>query len=129
MRFALKTIVGVFAVLGAAYFAFGLYAMFFLPHCMLSYGAQAVSPTRLYSAVYQQNICEDPERSRSEVLIGKRGVSERIVALEIRGTSQVGLTWSGDSELFVSYPVDATVNELGPYDGWPRVVLRKVERQ
>ena len=129
MRFALKTIVGLFAVLGAAYVAFGLYAMFLLPHCMFSYAAQATSPTGQYSAVYQQSICEDPERSRSEVLIGKRGVRERIVALEIRGTSQVGLTWSGDSELFVSYPVDATVKELGPYDGWPRVVLRKVERQ
>jgi hypothetical protein len=128
VRFALKTIVGVFAVLGAAYVAFGLYAMFFLPHCMFSYAAQATSPTGQYSAVYQQSICEDPERSRSEVLIGKRGVRERIVALEIRGTTQVNLTWADESKLFVSYPTDASVKELGPYEGWPRVILRKVER-
>src|SRR5262245_1923718 len=93
------------------------------------YGAQATSPTGQYYAFFQQSMCEDPDTSRSEVHIGKRGVKERIVALQIRGTSQVGLTWEGDSELLVSFPIDASVRELGPYDGWPRVVLRKLERQ
>ena len=31
--------------------------------------------------------------------------------------------------MLISDPADATVNELGPYDGGPRVILRKVERQ
>jgi hypothetical protein len=129
MRFALKTIVGVFAVLGVAYTALWLYATFFLPHCLLSYPAQATSPTGQFHAFYQQSICEDPDKSRSEVHISKRGVKERIVALEIRGSSQVGLTWEGESELLVSLPIDASVKELGPYGGWPRVVVRKSERQ
>ena len=129
MRLALKTIVGVFAVLGVAYTALWIFMTFFLPHCMLAYAAQATSPTGQYSAVYQQSICEDPNRSRSEILIGKRGVRERIVALEVRGTTQVNLTWADDSKLFVSYPTEASVKELGPYEGWPRVILRKVERQ
>jgi len=61
---------------------------------------QATSPTGEYHASFEQSICADPGRSRSEVLIGKRGVKERIVALEIRGTSEVGLTWQGESTLF-----------------------------
>ena len=129
MSFALKTVIGVFAVLGVAYTALWLYVTFFLPHCVLTYAAQATSPTGQYFAVYEQRICEDPGKSQSSVRIGKRGIRERIVALEIRGTSQVNLTWADDSELFVSYPIEARIKELGPYDGWPRVVLRKVERQ
>lgn len=96
---------------------------------MVSYAAQAASPTGQYYAVFEQRICEDPGTSQSDVRIGKRGVRERIVALEIRGTTQVNMTWADDSKLFVSYPTDANVKELGPYEGWPRVILRKVERQ
>jgi hypothetical protein len=129
VKIALRIVVGVFAVLGVAYSALWLYATFLLPHCMLSYTAQATSPSGQYYAVYEQRICQDPNKSKSEVNIGKRGLKERIVALQIRGTTQVGLTWTGNSELLISYPNDASVKQLGPYDGWPRVILRKTERE
>ena len=70
MSLALKTIVGVFAVRGVAYTVLWFYAAFFLPHCMLSYAAQATSPTGKYFAFYQHSVCQDPDKSRSEVLIG-----------------------------------------------------------
>jgi hypothetical protein len=58
-----------------------------------------------------------------------RGLKECVVALQIRGTTQVGLTWAGNSELLVSYPNGASVKQLGSYDGWPRITLRKTEHQ
>jgi len=57
VRLALKIIVGFIAALGVAYTALWVYATFFLPDCMLSYGAQATSQTGQYYAVYQQCPC------------------------------------------------------------------------
>lgn len=120
---------GVLATIGVLFIVLETYALLFAPHCMLNSAAQATSPTGQYFAVYEQRVCQKPEDSRSEVLMGKRGVRERNVIAQIQGTTQVGLTWASPSELVVSYPVGSTVKQYGPYDGWPRVTLRQVEPQ
>jgi len=129
LRFALKVAVGVLATVGVIFIALETFALLFAPHCMLNSAAQATSPTGQYFALYEQRVCQKPENSRSEVLMGKRGERERNVIVEIQGTTQVGLTWAGPSELVVSYPIGSTVKQYGPYDGWPRVTLRQLEPQ
>jgi hypothetical protein len=121
--------IGVFATLGVLYTVFFIYATVFLPHCMLGRAEQAVSPNEEYFATFEQTICEDAGRSRSQVMIGRRGRKERIVAAQVKGTNEVGLTWSTDSSLVVSYPAGASVEKLGPYDeGWPGVTLLPRDR-
>jgi hypothetical protein len=82
---ALKPIVGFFAVVGFAYIAFAIYANLFLMNCTYNQISQAISPNGEQFAVFDQRVCRDPTDSWSRVLIGKRGVRERDVLLEIRG--------------------------------------------
>jgi hypothetical protein len=89
---AAKRVIGFFAVLGIAYVAFDIYANLFLMDCTLSQVAQAVSPNGEHFAVFEQRVCKDSDKSWSRVLMGKRGTREREWVLEVRGTTQVGLT-------------------------------------
>jgi hypothetical protein len=124
----LKPIVGVFALIGVAYCAFAVYANLFLMDCVFSSTAQAISPNGEYFGVYEQRICRDPDKSTSQVLIGKRGSDTRSVLLELRGTSDVRLTWSSDRELVVSYPRSAAViKQYGMDFEWGRVTLRPAD--
>jgi hypothetical protein len=124
LRGVLAITVGVFATMGVAYTAFFIYAIVFLPHCVLSDVGTAVSPNGHYSASFEQRRCEDPTRSSSDVMIGKRGTRERIVAVQVKGTNEIGLTWKDDFQLVVSYPAGARLEKLGPYgEGWPGVLL------
>jgi hypothetical protein len=124
LRRALAVAVGVFAMVGIAYTAFFIYATVFLPHCVLSDVGQAVSPSGNYSASFEQRRCEDATRNSSEVMIGKRGSPERIVAVQVKGTNEIGLTWKDDFQLVVSYPAGAQLKRLGPYgEVWPGVLL------
>lgn len=126
MNRALKPIVGFFAVLGVAFVAFTIYANVFLVGCTYSQVAQAVSPNGEHFAVFDQRVCKNPDDGWSRVLMGKRGERERNVLLEIRGTTQVGLTWTSDQELIVSYPRSASVKKYD-VDGRPRVTLRPTD--
>jgi hypothetical protein len=123
----LKVVVGFFAVIGAMYVAFAVYFALFSSHCIYSEPAQAVSSNGEYFAVYEQTVCRDPDKSHSQVVMGKRGVKARSVLLEIRGTSQVGLTWNTDHELVVSYPRSAAVKQYDADVGMPRVTLRPTD--
>ena len=127
MKSALKVAVGVFATIGVLYTAFFIYATVFLSDCILTIPAQAISPTGEYTAVFQQTTCKNMDKSRSEVLLGKRGVKERYVVLEIRGTSRVDLSWGQPDELVVFYPNSAVVKKLGTDGTWPRVTYRPTE--
>jgi hypothetical protein len=123
----LKVVIGFFAVIGVAYVAFAVYFALFSSHCIYSEPAQAVSSNGEYFAVYEQTVCRDSDKSHSQVVMGKRGVKARSVLLEIRGTSQVGLTWNTDQELVVSYPRSAAVKQYGADIGMPRVTLRPTD--
>jgi len=58
----------------------------------------------------------------------KSGFSEaQIVKILNYQPADMGLTWESDSKLSVSLLADASVRELGPYDGWSSVVLRNSE--
>lgn len=127
MRRALKPIIGFFAVVGFAYIVFAIYANPFLMNCTYSELSQAVSPNGEHFAVFDQRVCRDPTESWSRVLMGKRGALERDVLLEIRGTTQVGLTWNSDEELVVSYPRSASVRKYDLNFGRPRVTLRPTD--
>jgi len=123
----LKAVVGFFAVIGFAYVVFAIYFSVFRSGCIYGEPAQAVATNGEYFAVYEQTTCRDPEKSHSQVVMGKRGVKARSVLLEIRGTSQVGLTWNTDQELIVTYPRSAAVKPYGAEIGWPRVTLRPTD--
>ena len=125
LKSALKVLVAALALIGAAYCVLLLWVYFFAPKCVFSQAAQAVAPSGQHFAVFQQSLCEDPLRSRSEVLVGRPGIKERLVVLEVTGTSQVALTWNSDSELVVTLPNSATTKPYPPQANWPRVTLRK----
>jgi hypothetical protein len=125
LKSALKILVAALAVIGAAYCVLFLWVYFFAPKCVFSQTEQAVAPNGQHFAVFQQSLCEDPLRSRSEVLVGKPGIKERLVVLEVRGTSHVALTWNSDSELVVALPGSATTRVYPAQANWPRVTLRK----
>lgn len=127
MNRLLKAAVGFFAVIGVLYVAFAVYFAMFSSHCIYSEPAQAVSADGEYFAIYEQTVCRDPAKSHSQVVMGKRGVEARSVLLEIRGTSQVGLTWNTDHELVVSYPRSAAVKQYGADIGMARVTLRPTD--
>jgi hypothetical protein len=124
----LKVVVGFFAVIGVMWVALTVYLNVFSSGCVYSEAAQAMSANGEYFAVYEQTICRrDPDKSHSRVVMGKHGVKERSVLLEIRGTSQVSVTWNTDHELVVTYPRSAVVKQDGPYPELPRVTLRPTD--
>ncbi|SRR5690349_12069084 len=125
MKRAAQIAIGVFAIVGVGYTALMIYANWVGPHCQFVPSVEARSPDGQHFAVFQQTICEDPARSRSTVEMGGTDPRQRITRLEIKGTSDVDLTWNGDRELVVSLPGSASVKEYGPYDGWPRVTQHK----
>jgi hypothetical protein len=120
---ALKPIIGFFAFVGVAYFAFAIYAHFFLLDCTFSEVAQAVSPNGENFAAFEEQTCNNPDKSWSRVLIGQRGTPGREVVLEIRGTTEVGLTWDTDQQLIVSYPRSAAITKYHLGFGWGRITL------
>ena len=124
----LKVVVGFFAVIGIVFVVSTVYLNVFSSMCIYSEPAQAISANGEYFAVYEQTVCRrDPDKSHSQVVMGKHGVKERSVLLEIRGTSQVGLTWNTDHELVVTYPRSAVVKQDGPFPELPRVTLRPTD--
>jgi hypothetical protein len=123
----LKPIIGTFAVIGIAYCAFAVFATLFLMDCTFTQAAQAISPNGEHFAVFEQRICKDPDKSWSRVLTGKRGAQERSVLMELRGTTEVGLTWDTDHELIVSYPRAAVVKKYDTGSGPFRVTLRPTD--
>ena len=129
MRRAIQVAVGLFAIVGVIYAAFAIYVSCFVPRCQYVVSAEAKSPDGAYFAVFQQSICEDPARSRSSVVMGGHDPVERVTRLEVNGTSDVQLTWSGNRELIVSLPTAASTKVFGPYDDWPRVTERRVPRE
>jgi hypothetical protein len=106
----LKLIVGFFAVVGVAYVALTIGANLMFMNCTESEGAQAVSPSGEYLAVFEQWVCRNPTENLSDVTYWKRGTRRHVLLLEVRGTTEVGLNWNSDQELIVSYPRSAVVN-------------------
>ena len=117
---------GVFAVIGAAYTAILIYVSWFLPHCSLHYSAPARSPDDRHFAIFEQRSCEEPALSQGHVLIGASHRKERIVVVDILGTTDVRFTWNGDRRLTVSIPESANAKFHEYYPGWPRIVERRV---
>ncbi len=98
LRFALKVAVGVLATIGVLFIVLEAFALLFAPHCMLNSAAQATSPTGQYFAVYEHRVCQKPENSRSEVLMGKRGLREGMGTYMLwmrQGVGVVALTGAG----------------------------------
>ena len=128
MRLALKVLVGVFAVIGAAYSALALYVYLLVPSCTYGETPQTLSPDARYFAVFEQTNCKDVAKSWSRVVLGKRGSKERFVVVEGQGPSQLMVTWGGPAELVVWYPAGATFKQLGTDGDLPRVTLRPLEQ-
>src|SRR5436305_14517770 len=102
MKRFLQVTVGIFAVIGAAYTALVIYTNVALPSCMLLALSEAVSPDAKYVAVFEQTRCEDPSRTRATVgmrLTANR--KERIVWMNVKGTTDGRATWNGSRQLFV----------------------------
>ena len=123
MHRALKPIIGLFDFVVVAYFAYAIYALFFLAECTFSEVAQAVSPNGENFAAFEEQTCNNPDTSWSRVLIGKRGTPGRELVVEVRGTTEVGLTWNTDQELIVSYPRSAAIRKYHLGFEWGRVTL------
>jgi len=79
--------------------------------------------------MFEQTTCEDRARSRATVTMGAKDREDRIVWLDVQGTTDVRLTWNGNRELIVTLPDSAIVKRYGPYDEWPQVVEHRVEHQ
>jgi hypothetical protein len=124
LRLALKALVGVFAAIGVAYTAFALYVYLFLPSCTFAETAQMISPDGKHFAVREQRMCKNVDDSWSRVVLGKPGMQERWVVVEVRGAGSVSLVWEHSQELVVTYPLGASVRQLGTDGDWPRVTLR-----
>jgi hypothetical protein len=126
MKRFLQVLVGVFALIGVAWVALSIYANVALPNCLLLATSEATSPDGKYIADFEQTRCEDPTRSRATV--GMRLAAdrkERIVWMDVKGTTDVRLTWNGSRELLVVMPQSANVRKYGPYDGWPKAVEKR----
>src|SRR5688572_28405905 len=124
----LQAVVGVFALIGVWHVAINLYGHFGLPTCNGNAWTEAVSPDGRYVAVYQNVVCDDSSRSRATVGIGLAGESRSWTTMvNIKGTTDVRLTWNGNRELLVHVPEAAKVETLGPYEGLPRVSVRRDE--
>jgi hypothetical protein len=127
LKLLLKIFLGFFALIGVAYVIFGLFVSFFLPPCNFVISKQAVSPNGQYSATFEQTICRDHDKSQSRILLGKRGSSVRPVLVELKGTTEVGLTWSNDDQLVVSYPSSAVAHAFDTSGEWPRITIRHTD--
>jgi hypothetical protein len=115
--------VGIFALIGLGYTALALYMSVAMPKCMLLGSSEAQSQDGKYFAVFEQTRCEDSSRSRASVSMGRVGnPADKIVRMNVKGTTDVRLTWNGSRELVVVLPPSAIVEPFGPYDGWPPVV-------
>jgi hypothetical protein len=119
----LKVIVGVLLVAVVAYVAH--YLPMLLSACTRTSRVQTVSADQRFHAELEQFVCQDPKKSYVWVYAGKRGTKERAL-LEVRGTSQVSLSWSDDGELAVSYPSSAVINRFDGhgYGDLPPLSLR-----
>ncbi len=124
----LQVAVALFALIGVAYTAFIVFANWFLPNCTRT-SSEARSPDGKHFAVFEQTTCEDRSRSRATVTMGAADRKERVVWLDVKGTTDVRLTWNGDRELIVTLPESAIVKRYGPYDEWPRIIERRVPSQ
>ena len=128
MRRVIRIVVGVFAAIGAAYAAFAVYALFFLPVCQYVVAAQARSPNQRYNAIFSQTTCEDSTKSHSSVQMSVVDGKDTIALLDVQGTSDVVLTWNGDSELQVALPKSAVTKRYTAQNGWPRVIEIRVSK-
>jgi hypothetical protein len=126
MKRPFRIVLFALAAIGAAYIAFGIYATMFLADCMYVESAQAVSPSGQHFATFQQTICSVPDKSRSQVTMGAKGQTVKTVIMEVGGTSDVELTWNGDTELIVSLPASALVRRFNTSGEWPRVSERRI---
>lgn len=126
MKRLLRIVFILFALVGVGFTGLFVYVNFFLPKCMFHGSAEATSPDGRHFAVFEQTTCQDTSRSRASVMMGRNSNrSERVVLMEVRGTTDVRLTWSGDQNLIVVLPRTAQVKRYGPYDEWPRVTEQR----
>jgi hypothetical protein len=128
MKRILQALVGVFALIGVWHVAINIYGHFGLPACTGLAWSEAVSPDGRYVARYQNLRCDDSSRSRATVGLGLAGENRsQTIMMSIKGTTDVRLTWNGDRELLVHVPEAAVVEKFGPYEGLPRVSVRRDE--
>jgi hypothetical protein len=126
MKKPLRLAVAILATIGVAYVAFGLVATFLLPDCQLVTSAQVRSPNKRYFATFEQSVCSDPSKSHASVLLGAMDRKEKVVLYDIAGSSDVKLTWSGDTELQVTIPEGAVARPYNIGSGWPHVSTKRV---
>ena len=127
MKRFLRIVVAAFALIGVGYVLFALYVFKFLPKCAASSSEALVSPDGKFYAVVTRSDCEQRARTHAYVEMGRPGEKERIVSLEVQGTTEARMSWNGDRELIVSFPPAAVVKAYAPDDEWPRVVQRHLE--
>lgn len=128
MKRFLQVVIGIFALIGVWHVAINLYGHFGLPACNGIAWTEAVSPDGRYVAIYQNVICDDSSRSSALVGIGPTGEKRSwTTVLNIKGTTNVRLTWNGTRELLVHLPLSAEVEKLGPFEDLPRVSVRRDE--
>jgi hypothetical protein len=122
MKRPARILVGTLAVIGGAYLIFALYATFLLPDCLYIPGATASSPNGRHIATFSQTQCDDSSLSNGRVTLGVAGKTEKSVVYDVKGTSDVDLTWNGDMELQVILPKSAATKRYHIDTGLPRVV-------
>ena len=128
MKRILQALVGVFALIGVWHVAINIYGHFGLPACTGIAWTEAVSPDGRYVARYQNVRCDDSSRSRATVGIGLAAENRiQTIMMNIKGTTDVRLTWNGNRELLVHLPLAAVVEKFGPYEELPRVSVRRDE--
>jgi|SRR6478735_8774288 len=119
----LKILVGALAVLGIAFVGLSVFGNLYGGGCTFTRSDQAVqSIGGEYYVEFQQTICGDASKSRAYVVMGRLNSDALVAVLEVKGTSDVHLTWSGASELIVSLPKAASVRQISSGTGWPRVI-------
>jgi hypothetical protein len=128
MKRILQALVGIFALIGVWHVALIIYGYFGLPACIGVAWTEAVSPDGRYVAVYKNVRCDDSSRSSATVGIGLAGEKRsQTIMMNVKGTTDVRLTWNGNRELFVHVPQAAVVEKFGPYEDLPRVSVRRDE--
>src|SRR5262245_12018804 len=96
LRTALKILVGLFAALGVAFVGLSLYMSGVDGGCVYNQTSQAKSLSGDHYATFEQTICGDASKSIARVLMGRSTSGEKLLLLEITGTSDVSLTWASE---------------------------------
>ena len=122
MRAFLRSGLYFFALLGVAFVGITIYGNFFSDGCVRTSETPIKSFNGETYAVFVKTVCPDLTKSRSMVVMGRPGQTERTVALEITETTDAQLAWNGSSQLRVILPRDARVKAYNTGD-MPQVVV------